>query len=517
MTDHIPRRRFLTGSAGALAALGVSGRAFAQAAAKGQLVIAYPADVPTWDPNARALAPVQSIYKMVFDQPIAQGPDMRPGPGIVTAWRYLDEKALALELTLRDDVVFHDGTPMSAADIRYTFLERPRLPVPEGGLKLDMTFLWRRLQDVEVVSPTKVVMRFSEVMPSAVAWLHFMCSYVVPKAYLERVGLDEFRAKPVGTGPYRVVEYQQGARIALEGFDRHWAGKPAIPRVTLDIVRDPTARVASIQARRVDVAIDVPIREAVRLGAVSGLTARIDPNADITLLQVSRTGAFLDEKVRLAAHHAINKEAISKALFQGHAKPISVPAAHGTAGYPADFVFPFSEERAVALLREAGFGLQKPVDIRFATTNGVFPNDYDMARAIVAMWRKVGINAEIETIELSTYQERLRANKLPEATIYQWGNAAGDPEMYGGYLLDPKSIFSAFKIDDMRDRIGALLAEPDQEKRLAGYRDAHRYAVEQGYSIPLLQSVKTVVHGNDLNFAPFANGYVLPQAYSFKA
>ena len=435
----------------------------------------------------------------------------------MTSWKYLDEKGLDLELTLRDDVFFHDGSKMTADDFRYTFFERPRAPVPEGGRKLDTSFLWRRVKDIEVASPTKAIVHFSEVMPSAVAWLYFLCSFVVPKAYIERVGLDEFQRKPVGTGPYRIVEYQQGSRIVLEAFDRYWGDKPAIPKVTIDIVRDPTARVASVEAKRVHVAIDVPIREAVRLGSVPGLSSRIDPTADIMILQVSKNGGFAQEQVRLAAHHAINKEAISRAFFQGYAKPISVPAARGTAGYPEDFVFPFSEEKAISLLKEVGFGPDKPVKIKFFTTNGVFPNDFDMARAIGAMWKKVGIDAEIEVVELSTYQERLRAGTLPEATMYQWGNAAGDPEMYGGYLLDPKSIFSAYKADDLKDRIAALLVEPNEEKRFKGYRDLHRYAVEKGYSIPLLQSTKTVVHQNNVNFVKYDNGWILPQAWSFKS
>ena len=122
----------------------------------------------------------------------------------------------------------------------------------------------------------------------------------------------------------------------------------------------------------------------------------------------------------------------------------------------------------MALLKEVGYGPDKPVKIKFFTTNGVFPNDFDMARAIGAMWKKVGIDADIEVIELSTYQERLRAGTLPEATMYQWGNAAGDPEMYGGYLLDPKAIFSAYKAEDLMHRIRALLVGAERAEALPG-------------------------------------------------
>ena len=493
---------------GALLALGVTP---AMAQGRGQLTIAFPADVPTWDPNARSLAGVQSLYKTVFDQPLDQAPDLSVQPAIVTKWGYVGEGGLSLGLDLRDDVVFHDGSKLTADDIRYTFFDRPREAVPAGGRRLDTAFLWRRLRDIEVVSPTRAIMHYTEPMPSAVAWLHFLCSFVVPRAHVERVGVEAFGKQPVGSGPYKLVEYQQGARIVLEAHDKYWGGAPPIPRVTIEIVRDPTARVAAIESRRADLTIDVPVREAQRLGAVPGLTSRLDPTADIVLFQVTQKGGFADDRARLAAHHAINKEAISRAIYGGAAVPIAVPAARGTPGYPDGYEFAFDEARAVALLKEMGHSAANPLPIKMATTNGFFLGDYDVARAVGQMWRRVGIAAEIETIEPSVYQERLRAGTLPEATLFAWGNAAGDPEMYGGYLLDPASIFSAMKADALAPVIQPLLREVDEPKRLRGYQDAHRLAAERGWSIPLFQAVRSVVQRRELEATRFANGWVLPR------
>ena len=501
----------------ALVALGAPQRLLAQAAQSGQLTIAFPADVPTWDPNARALGAVQSLYKMVFDQPLDQAPDLKAKPNLITKWGYVDDKSLALGLDFRTDAVFHDGSPLTAADFRYSFFERPRAPVPEGTRKLDTSFLWRRVKDIEVVSPSRAIMHFSEPMPSVVPWFYFLCSYVVPKAVLERVGLDGFTRQPVGSGPYKLVEYQQNARMVFEAHDRYHGGKPSIARVTIELVRDPTARVAALESRRVDIAVDVPIREAQRLAAVPGLVSRLDPIADIMLLQITRNGGFADDRVRLAAHHAIDKEGLSRALFAGAAPAISVPAAKGTPGYPTDYSFPYSVDKAQALLKELNYGPQAPVNIKFASPNGVFPQDFEMARAIVQMWKRVGINAELEAVELSTYQERLRAGTLPEATLFSWANATGDPEMYGGYLLDPKSIFSAFKSEELGPKFQPLLVETNDEKRLAGYREAHKFAAERGFTIPLLQTVKTMAHRTEIQVTKYDNGWMLPQTYAFKS
>lgn len=512
MVQHLTRRAALTlaGTSATLAGLGVP----AWAQARDAISIAFPTDVPTWDPNARVLAGVQSLYKCVFDSPLTQAPDLKPLPNLVKAWRWRDK--LTLEIELRDDATFHDGSKVTADDFRFTFDERPKTPAAAGGRKLDTGFIWRKVKTIEVAAPSKAVMHFSEVMPSAVTWLYFLASFVVPRAYIEKAGVDGFAAKPIGSGPYRLAEYQQGARMVLEAYDRYWGGVPKLKRITIEIVQDPSARVAALEAKRVDLAVDLPIRETLRLGAMPGMAGRIDPISDILIIEVNHTGAFEHEEVRLAAHHAIDKRAISKAFFAGKAIPIDVPAARGTPGYPKDFHFAYDAGAAKALLAKAGFGPGKPAKITFFSSKGVFPNDFEVAQAITQMWKKVGIEADLQVMEMPKYQELLRAGKLPEATMYQWGNATGDPEMYGGYLLDPKSIFSSYKSADLGERTAKLLVETDEAKRDAGYRELHQFAVEKGYSIPLFQGTKTVAYRNKLAFKPYNNGWILPQYYSLK-
>jgi peptide/nickel transport system substrate-binding protein len=514
MTVDFTRRAALglAGASAALAGLGIP----AWAQARDAITIAFPNDVPTWDPNARVLQGAQSFYKCVFDSPLTQAPDLSPLPSLVKAWRHRDAASLELEIELRGDATFHDGSKVTAEDFSFTFGERPKAPVAAGGRKLDTGFIWRKVKAVTVESPTRAVMQFSEVMPSAVTWLYFMASFVVPKAYIEKVGVDGFAAKPIGSGPYRLAEYQQGARVVLEAFDRYWGGAPKLKRVTIEIVQDPSARVAAMEAKRADLAVDLPIRETQRLASLPSLVGRIDPIADILIIEVNHTGAFEREEVRLAAHHAIDKRAISKAFYAGKAIPIDVPAAHGTPGYPKEFHFAYDPAQAKALLAKAGFSAGTPAQITFFTTKGVFPNDFEVAQAIAAMWKKVGIVADLQVMELPKYQELLRAGKLPEATMYQWGNTTGDPEMYGGYLLDPKSIFSSYKSPDLGEKVAKLLVETDPAIRAEGYRELHRYAVEKGYSIPLFQGIKTVAYQKALAYKPYANGWILPQDYALK-
>jgi len=210
---------------------------------------------------------------------------------------------------------------------------------------------------------------------------------------------------------------------------------------------------------------------------------------------------FEDANVRLAAHHAIDKAALSKALLWRRRGAAFGRRDAGHCGYLADFKFDYSPDKAKAALAKSGFSPEKPAKIKFAATNGHFPSDYDIARAIVQMWQKVGIEAELETIEYAKYFELNRGTKLPEATLYSWDNATGDPEIFAGYLLNPKMPFSRGRAWTSGRSHPNLFEIADYNKRIAGYRALNKTVVEAGATIPLLQSVLTVVRKKNLNYA----------------
>ncbi len=480
------------------------------AAAKDSVVIAWPVDPQTWDPNRRTNPALQSLFKMVYDQPLTQTPDMKLEAALVTKWS-LSEDGKTVMLDIRDDAYWHDGAKVTSADIKYTFLERGK-----AGHKIDLARIWRNVEDIETPSATRAVIKLNKPMPTALPWLAFLANYVVPKHHVSKVGVEGFASQPLGSGPYRVVDYQRNSRIVLEAFDKYWGPKPKIRKVTVLIIKDSSARVAAIQSGRVDFAPDVPIREVDRLGKMAALSGRIFPISRVILLQIRSDRAFADQNVRLAAHHAINKKAISKALFAGKAVPLSVVAPPGTPGYVKDFEFPYDPAKSKALLAKSGFSPEKPIKVGMASFNGVFPGDYDIARAVVSMWKKVGIEAALQVIEQPKYFELNRGNKLPEATLYSWDNAVGDPEMFTGYLMHPKLPFSAWKDMDVGGRVMKLFGVVDYDKRIAGYKDVAVYASQQGAVMPLLQSVTTWVNKTNLQVVQYNNGWVLPHKWSWK-
>ena len=106
----------------------------------------------------------------------------------------------------------------------------------------------KKVDDIVIESPTKATMKFNSPAPTMPQWMSFLGSYVVPKNYIESKGLDNFLKSPVGTGPYKLAEYELNSRIVLERNDNYWGPKAKIARVTIQIIKDPSARVAAIQS-----------------------------------------------------------------------------------------------------------------------------------------------------------------------------------------------------------------------------------------------------------------------------
>jgi peptide/nickel transport system substrate-binding protein len=506
MALRLKRRTVLQGMAASAAASRLSARVSPALAADDAATVGWPNDVPSWDPNQRFTPDAQPIFKAVFDQPLDQDPALKLIPHLIKSWN-LAQDGLSMAVELRDDVVFHNGDKVTTEDFRYTFFERPK-----GAVKLDTANSWQKVQDVVIESPTRAIMKFSDPHPTAPQWMAFLGSFVVPKAYLERVGVEAFRQKPIGTGPYRLAEYELNSRIVLERNDHYWGPKPSVARVTIQIIKDPSARVAAIQSGDVDCTVNVPVREVMRFSREPGFAAELNPITRVILLQVRNDLAFADRNVRLAAHHAIDKDALSKAFYGGAAVSLSVVATPGTPGYLPDFKYTYDSELAKQYLAKSNHGPDRPIQIGFAATNGHFPSDYDIARAIVQMWKKAGIEANLEVIEYAKYFELNRGAKLPEATLYSWDNATGDPEIFAGYLLNPKMPFSAWKGMDVGEKVLALRNLADYDKRIQGYRELNRFAVEAGATIPLLQSVLTLVRKSKFAYTKYANGWVLPQS-----
>ncbi len=502
------RRDFITTAS--LGALGLSASRLwpgaAVAAEPASVILAYSGDVPSWDPGANSSVQALPIHKSVFDTALELSPGLKVVPGVVTAHRWLDTEGKILELTVREGVTFHNGDKLTSDDIKFSFYDRP-----QSDEKLLVSATWRStVAGIETPSPIKAIFHFNAPFVASIPQLLNIAGFVMPKRYFETVGQQGFIDKPVGSGPYRLVDYQRDSRIVLEAYDKYWGGPAPFKRVTFQIIKEPNARVAAIQSGQVDFTYNIPLREATRLGTLPGLVANEHPTTATVLMHMANNGIYQDKNVRLAMHHAIDKQALSTAFYNGKAIPQSMFSAKGLNGNNPDLTFPYDPAKAKALLAQSGYSKDKPAKITLGTTSGSFTGDYDVARAIVQMWQEVGIEAELRVMPIDQFYDLSRSGKLDHPMIVLWINAAGDPEVVTGLILDPKKRFSVWKSDDIPPRLDPLLNEVDDDKRYAGFAKFDTWAVEQGYEVALYQLPATAVYAKRVGYVPFLNGWTLP-------
>ncbi len=499
---NLNRRNLLQLSTAAIAmgSMGLPARAAIE-----ELVIAYNVNLPSWDPTVgpSAVNPtIQGIYQSVFDQFILQQPDLKPAPGLLTEWGWNDDRTKVV-MKVREGVTWHDGSPFTAEDVAWSLT---RAADEKTGNPIQ--FIWSTLGNIKAEGNTVTadVTRFE---PTIFKWMYFLTGYVLPKAYYEKVGAEGFEAAPVGTGPYMVEKFERNAFVRLKANANYWGGKPEFETVTIKFVPDAAARVAEVESGNSHVTLEMPYEEFDRLkgGPLAGVSA---PISDIGMIFLNDTDVMLDANVRKAAAHAIDKQMIIDRLLSGYGVKIDTLQTPQYEAYDASITVPYNPDEAVKLLAASGFGPDKPVKFKIQTTKGFKPKDYEMIQAIVGMWRKVGIEAEIEVYEIAKHYELRAADQLTPAAFYNWGNSVGDPTTSTGFAMFGPSPHSVWDGKDLVDMIGPLWGEQDEAKRIAGWKAVDKYIAENALVIPLLQYVQPILHAQGVKVTPHASGALLP-------
>src|SRR5213594_776801 len=331
--------------------VGASGSA---AAPDGTLTIAmHFTPVTRWlDPaeGESTITPFLLLYAL-HDGLLKPMPGVGSAPSLAESWS-MAKDGLSAEFTLRSSARFHNGDPVTADDVKFSF-ERYR----GGAAKI----LKDTVKEIQTPAPNRVRFVFKEPWPDFPAFYGtFVASagWVVPRKYVERVGEEGFRKAPIGAGPYKVVSFNPGVELVLEAFEGYWRKAPSIKRLVFRSLPDETTRAAALKSGEVDVAflLTGPTAEDVRRTPGLKLVA---PHLGIFWLdfpdQWDPKSPWADKRVRLAASLAIDRQALNQAETLGLSRPTGSIV-------PRDFEFalpvdppPLDPKRARQLLAEAGY------------------------------------------------------------------------------------------------------------------------------------------------------------------
>ncbi|SEC68757.1 peptide/nickel transport system substrate-binding protein [Rhodobacter sp. 24-YEA-8] len=469
-----------------------------------ELVIAYNVTLPSWDPTTgpSAVNPtIQGIYQSVFDQFILQQPDLKPAPGLLTEWGW-NEDYSQIWMVVREGVKWHDGSDFTAEDVAWSLA---RVADPATGSPIQ--FVWGTLENHRVEG-NRVIADVKQFDPTIFKWMYFLTGYVLPKTYYEKVGAQGFEAAPIGTGPYMVEKFERNAFVRLKANEAYWGGAPEFKTVTIKFVTDAAARVAEIESGNSHVTLEMPYEEYDRLkGSMNGVAT---PISDIGMIFLNDIDVMLDPNVRKAAVHAIDKQAIIDRLLSGYGVKIDTLETPEYEAYDPSITVDYNPEKAVELLAASGYSTDNPVKFKIQTTRGFKPKDYEMIQAIVGLWRRVGIEAEIEVYEIAKHYELRAADQLAPAAFYNWGNSVGDPTTGTGFAMYGPSPHSVWDGQDLIDMIDPLWGEKDEAKRIAGWKAVDRFIAEEALVIPLLQYVQPILSAKGVVVTPHASGALLP-------
>src|SRR6185369_1108957 len=274
-------------------------------------------------------------------------------PSLAESWS-VSRDGISYDFMLRKGVVFHNGDPLTADDVKFSF-ERYR----GAAARL----LKDKVAGVDVVDAQHVRFRLKEPWPDFLTFYGTPATgagWVVPKKYVEKVGDDGFKRAPIGAGPYKFVSFNPGVELVLEANEHYWRKTPSVKRLVFKAVPEEVTRLAMLKRAEVDIAYSIRGPLAEELRRTPGLTLQPNhPPGTFWLVFPEQWTApkspWADKRVRLAANHAIDRAAINQAETLGFSKITGSIIPFAFDGFWQPPILPYDATRARRLLTEAGY------------------------------------------------------------------------------------------------------------------------------------------------------------------
>jgi peptide/nickel transport system substrate-binding protein len=446
------------------------------------LTIGMVLEPPGLDPTAEAAAAVDEVvYANVFEGLTRIGPEGAVKPALAEKWTISDD-GLTYTFELREGAKFHDGTTLDASDVVFS-LDRARAEDSTNAQKA----LFSAIDKVEATGGNTVVVTLSE--PSG-AFLYNMgwgdAVIVAPES------ADTNKENPVGTGPFKLDNWQRGSAITLTRNADYWGDQAKLDTVTFRFIPDPAAATAALLAGDVQAFPNLPAPEAIaQFEADPRFTVVIGSTEGETILSTNnKKPPFDDVNVRRAMAHAIDRQAIIDGAMFGLGTPIGTHfAPHNPAYVELSETYEFNPEKAKALLAEAGF------EGGITATLKLPPPSYARrgGEIIASQLRDVGIDLEIIPLEWGQWLEQVFKGKDFDLTIV----SHTEPNDIDIYARD--DYYFQYENPDFKALIDKLNVTADEEERFALYRQAQQIITDDAVNVYLFQLAKNGVWDAKLN------------------
>ena len=392
----------------------------------------------------------------------------------------MSKDGLTYEFALRKNTRFHNGDPVTAEDVKFSF-DRYR---GAGARQIK-----ERVRQVQIVDPGRVRFHLKEPWPDFLTYYGTTASgvgWIVPKKYVEQVGDDGFKKAPVGAGPYRFVSFTPGIELVVEAFEGYWRKAPNVKRLVFKVMPDDTTRAAALKKGDVDVIFQVngPVAEDLRRTPHLRVVSRQTGNGVFWLDlpdQWDPQSPWHDKRVRQAANVALDRQAVNLAESLGTSRLTGsiIPRSFEFA-LPIDPP-PYDPGKARQLLAEAGYPSGFDAGDFYP-----YPPLYAMGEALAGYLGAVGIRTRIRTMERAAFLTAWRDRKLKGVVMGlngAGGNAATRLEAY----VTRTGIYANGVLPEVEDLFQRQAHEIDRTKREALLHQIQRILHERVMHVPVYE------------------------------
>jgi peptide/nickel transport system substrate-binding protein len=387
---------------------------------------------------------------------------------------------LTYEFVLRKGARFHNGEPVTAADVKFSF-ERYK----GSGVKI----LKERVREVQIIDPGRVRFHLKEPWPDFMAFYGTIATgagWIVPKAYVEKVGEDGFKKAPIGAGPYRFVSFTPGIELVLEAFDGYWRKTPNVKRLVLRSLPEETTRAAALKKGEVDIAylLTGPVAEDIQRTPGFKLVARTFSPAVFWLDlpdQWDPKSPWHDVRVRKAASLAIDRQAINQAETLGFSKVTGslIPSAlEYSKTFPPD---PYDPQKAKRLLAEAGYASGFDAGDLYP-----WPPYFSMGEALTGYLQAVGIRTKVRIMERAALTTAWREKKLKNVIVGISGAGNSASTRLEAYV-SKAGAYTAGVIPEVEDLFQRQVRELDPKKREAMLHQIQQILHDRTTHVPIYE------------------------------
>jgi peptide/nickel transport system substrate-binding protein len=394
----------------------------------GTLTMSQPADATTMDPQLQGDVADMNILINMFDCLTTRDSQNRLVGQLATSWTAVNPTTW--RFTLRKGVKFHNGEPFNAAAMKYSI---ERLLDPKTGSPI-VEFADAGVTGVNVIDEytADIVSKIpAPIIPEQCALFD---GVMVPPNYIEEKGAAYFAKNPVGTGPFKFVQWQPGAQVVLEANPSYWGGAPSLSQLIIKPVPDSATALASLQSGELDMVTGLVGSDVQPVAGASGIKIVSVPGIRCYFvnLDTEASGPLADVRVRQALNYAVDVDALIKVVLAGYGQQIATMFPSSAFGYSSTVKpYPYDPQKAKQLLAAAGYPNGFSTKMSANATNSL------LLQAIAGQLAKVGVQVSQKTYAVQTFTELDYVNQ---------GNALGPTYVVNnsGWSMDAYSYLQSY-------------------------------------------------------------------------